>query len=139
MRISDWSSDVCSSDLFLILPAPPFHHEGDGDTRLNAEHIVPCAGEPRIGAHVAAEVDNVNIRICIHDIGSEPVEGPAVDEGAVGNECDNPVVAQPVRRPAVEAGVHVVDLRLLGCRALDIAALYRSEEPTSELQSLMRI
>src|SRR3546814_4893298 len=37
MRISDWSSDVCSSDLFIIAPARPALRLApmpDGDARL---------------------------------------------------------------------------------------------------------
>src|SRR3546814_14225089 len=45
MRISDWSSDVCSSDLL--------HLQGDDETAVRAKHIINCAG---LHAHEIAAV-----------------------------------------------------------------------------------
>src|SRR3546814_7599866 len=111
MRISDWSSDVCSSDLLVL---------DFGD----------------LGAH-----------------------GAAADLDPVGAPRQQPIIVQPQQvggelvghlRRIVSRGDHVaaagVDLIVqrqrdglsLDC-ALQLAVGGRSEEHTSELQSLMRI
>src|SRR3546814_3931381 len=110
MRISDWSSDVCSSDLIF---AARVDRQGDGQRT-----VVNGAGDQRGVAHQRAEPD---------------VAG-----------ADDGVARQPDRiGPAAErvAAAVVADLPL----DLDLgigfggAAFGRSEEHTSELQSLMRI
>src|SRR3546814_5062470 len=94
MRISDWSSDVCSSDLGergLLAPEGERHHAaGDG-----------AHGELSLGAdvpHVGAKAD-----------------------GEADPDQDERRTLHHELAPAVEAGER------------------RSEEHTSELQSLMRI
>src|SRR3546814_2239004 len=101
MRISDWSSDVCSSDLrrsFVaaiakipdLIPLPPgfCFITGFGPATRTLEKIAGALGQP---IKVVALVHNHN--------------GPATIDGMVGAEPE----------------------------------LARSEEHTSELQSLMRI
>src|SRR3546814_1547214 len=91
MRISDWSSDVCSSDLAGL-----------------ADDAAVAA------AHDAAGDDHLEVRLSAQDIGNIEVI------------CDDPEALM------VHQGVR----HLLGGGA-DVDE--RSEEPTSELQSLMRI
>src|SRR3546814_3988401 len=99
MRISDWSSDVCSSDL------------GVGRAEAGTEVAQPLGAGPHdegLRAELLGEVQAVIAGIGLGD-GRElarplPVEGPAVDQDAA-----------------------------------DRHAVARSEEHTSELQSLMRI
>src|SRR3546814_9095735 len=97
MRISDWSSDVCSSDLVG-------HREDDRRRRHLLDHLgLECAGGGQ------AE----------EDVGALQRLGQVACLGRHG-----------VRRfPLVHA---------LGAALID-GALARSEEHTSELQSLMRI
>src|SRR3546814_4173437 len=99
MRISDWSSDVCSSDLDLV------PEEGDAPGGVL---IVRGEKLDRVAAHA---------------------ERPALEGGLVAFvlEGDQPPddLARVVRLPLGEAERH--------CR------IGRSEEHTSELQSLMRI
>src|SRR3546814_4091167 len=83
MRISDWSSDVCSSDLFLQRRA----------------HIVAKEGEAGFGTELVADL-SVDAR-----------------EGRIGRR---------VGEIAVEEG------------GLEALFLHRSDEHTSELDSLMR-
>src|SRR3546814_4728781 len=122
LRISDWSSDVCSSDLQL---APPRHQQErprrplpSGQRGVHAE----AAGLPAI-EHAAQHLARVAMQ---------------VDETRIGEDLAQQRDAQRVLR------------RLLqhphpGCRRgrapFAIAQLRqeRSEEHTSELQSLMRI
>src|SRR3546814_9780844 len=105
MRISDWSSDVCSSDL-------PLRH------RIHA----PGAEAARIAALFA---DAAHLRI-----GQVRRAVYRVDRAAA-LLAD---VVQPVARLAAAGAGRVVQRRLV---AVDVQ--FRSEEHTSELQSLMRI
>src|SRR3546814_4258514 len=99
MRISDWSSDVCSSDLLDRCP----HKHG----RLS-QGIVH-------GGAVACPLHNWRISLSTGEALGE-------DKGCT------PTV--PVK---IDGG------RVLICRASTLKAAARSEEHTSELQSLMRI
>src|SRR3546814_7004688 len=97
LRISDWSSDVCSSD--LVLEAEPAN---------------------------------------VHDVAGL---GPSAGEGLVDAECLEPAVGLVERFDLRE--VRQSD-GALGLAAEDrvaavVLALDRSEEHTSELQSLMRL
>src|SRR3546814_8934167 len=88
MRISDWSSDVCSSDL-----------KKGGDLRLEPD------GVDR-GSHLASQLQDILETLC----GDQP--------GTRATTLDNSIS---------------------GHSGAMNEALYRSEEHTSELQSLMRI
>src|SRR3546814_8159620 len=95
MRMSDWSSDVCSSAL-------PRHRARPGGPRpLEPGMLVGGVVDDQLGDHPEAAA----VRL-LH-------EAPEVPHGAVGG----------------------VDLAVVG----DVVAVVRSEEHTSELQSLMRI
>src|SRR3546814_1884813 len=100
MRISDWSSDVCSSDLD---PAQPYRRAASADRRTGHTPL-------RDGRHQ-----------------------PSADSGRRGRVRTTEGVGQPVFRRHRSAA-HPRD-RLAGGRM----AGPRSEEHTSELQSLMRI
>src|SRR3546814_1061371 len=107
MRISDWSSDVCSSDLRVhaYVPGRVGIHPG----RVQAE--VAGVGLPAGGEQ--------------HRVEGFRDTGDAHAAGAGALECGH-VVLQAQR----DAGLAVVLLQPLD---------QRSEEHTSELQSLMRI
>src|SRR3546814_8216309 len=100
MRISDWSSDVCSSDL-------------PGQARPD-EPLRVAVGELDVAAHAPVRAEL-------------PLRAEAAVEVAV-------VLEQSVAVVAFVAGQRIAfqALRQRGARA-------RSEENTSELQSLMRI
>src|SRR3546814_4615610 len=106
MRISDWSSDVCSSDLAEVAPEREFEPAGDrvaldrGDHRLFEQHP-RRAHRPGAAGVVAAGADRAEI------------ETRAEMARTSGQDGDPRV---PVFRESRE----------------------RSEEHTSELQSLMR-
>src|SRR3546814_1208185 len=99
MRISDWSSDVCSSDLGAVLGAGLAAGDGgvdEGDAPL-------LAG----GGQLARQLGR---------------GGGVVDENAArGHAGEGPLLAQH----------HAAQVVV-------VADAGRSEEPTSELQSLMR-
>src|SRR3546814_6710556 len=101
MRISDWSSDVCSSDLYL-------RKQREGSDR----GVVPAAIVALRHNHVDAVID--------HLLGVLDLADHRHDPGAIGMKAVHP------RSGMAEAGG--IDWHL-----------FRSEEHTSELQSLMRI
>src|SRR3546814_10877673 len=116
MRISDWSSDVCSSDLDLLI---------EGMTRSLARQDAAPIGGAIIGMHQAASAFGEPRRPGADRHHLQPAVVPeALDHGAQRVEMgDDGAIG---RRPAA-----------LEVRADRTAA--RSEEHTSELQSLMRI
>src|SRR3546814_7344117 len=110
MRISDWSSDVCSSDLQVVL----------------------------VGAEPVEDVDPVRRRDLkpSDDVGERAVEARSVREivviavaHALAQESFDLAAVEAVDRTAEPVGDPLA--------ALD--AVVKSEEHTSELQSLMRI
>src|SRR3546814_3930451 len=114
MRISDWSSDVCSSDLRQ-------QHE-----RRRRQHGSECA--PALGLGIEAEKE---LRQAVHDEG--PAGPPRIaaaavigDEGRVDDAPgDDPLADDPGRIEQYQGDKQAEGMR--------------SEEHTSELQSLMRI
>src|SRR3546814_10713372 len=124
MRISDWISDVCSSDLAGRLAVQG--RLGDGDAELRPDQVIGL----------------VHGGIAAAGIGGEPVfleAASGVVAGRFEHHVDAPAqVARDRTAVALQAGHHL-DLAL----AVEHAALgrgpQRSEEHTSELQSLMRI
>src|SRR3546814_10908081 len=115
MRMSDWSSDVCSSDL----------------------HVVAVAEPPAPGG--AAEVE---VQLAAHR-GS----GVVVVAGVADRACQAPA-ARAVDAEVVEREtLAVADQEIQSCARHALAVVEaevvlqveRSEEHTSELQSLMRI
>src|SRR3546814_1339083 len=113
MRISDWSSDVCSSDLAGQFHAGrPAADDGEGEQRAFRGRIGFRLGPLERGQDPATDVQRVVERL-------QPwrVRGPlVVAEVGVGGAAGQQQVVVAQR----------------------VAAL-RSEEHTSELQSLMRI
>src|SRR3546814_7324330 len=104
MRISDWSSDVCSSDL------------------LRAERLPLAIGAPdpaRIAAAIGSRPERDRIYAAI-----------GLAAGDVGRAGDVGAGMMPRHAPGARAGFDRVDDR--------IGDASRSEEHTSELQSLMR-
>src|SRR3546814_8919477 len=102
MRISDWSSDVCSSDLL-----------GQGDR-------LPWPGAGRLD----------------HSLGRQPAGGHGDHPGVLPGRHGTAVVGA---RPAARGGCAGAAARLTAACEATGGAWPRSEEHTSELQSLMRI
>src|SRR3546814_7573826 len=106
MRISDWSSDVCSSDL------------------LGLKVALLDRGQCRI--------DNDELRGTFDNIGLDRLDLSDTDQRR-GARLPQP---QRMNRHHVEPDRQRQPLRFLGAR---VEVARRSEEHTSELQSLMRI
>src|SRR3546814_7424740 len=131
MRISDWSSDVCSSDLrkaqshrFLrLLGYLRSAHPQPGEDRSDAEqsrgdrHPIPGKGGEDEGA---ADEDRRD-----HRDEARTRHTQALDRLGIDGRGDHGLALALFRRGQEEAPF------------VDVA--YRSEEHTSELQSLMRI
>src|SRR3546814_4743992 len=131
MRISDWSSDVCSSDLGR--PAA----RGAGADRAGDR---PAVDHPRRGRP---------------DQGDDPIGRPGGSDGGDGNAARPPVAQaiEPQQQFDLTKGKNATDMKmtidamdLLSSGRVDGFGLMssdsdftRSEEHTSELQSLMRI
>src|SRR3546814_5234676 len=106
MRISDWSSDVCSSDLW-------------GQDELLHETLIKGVNDE----HLAVTIDRLKQRY-----------GVVVD-------TRRPSVAykESVRKPVTQRGRHKKQSGGHGQFGDVVIEVRRSEEHTSELQSLMRI
>src|SRR3546814_1557628 len=130
MRISDWSSDVCSSDLSggVVSTTDPLDRCQYSDAEISAI-VEECR---RHGVYVAAHCHPAEaIRRCA-ELGVRSIEhGTLIDEATA-----NVVAAQGAY--VVPTMATIFALKDLG-PSLGLADESRSEEHTSELQSLMRI
>src|SRR3546814_6799166 len=123
MRISDWSSDVCSSDLGLDA------------WRVGRRHFLVVIHDTdelvrrrRAVAFTGASAD----RLCVDEVGAAKILRPFEDfDGAIGTEVDDADIDERARLGLDEA-LWIDRFRDRGCCG------HRSEEHTSELQSLMR-
>src|SRR3546814_2708210 len=115
MRISDWSSDVCSSDLNMPVPTR------NGGT-------VPLSVVAEIGFGAGPTQINRTNQVRQLTIGAD------LAPGLVTGQAMEKVEALPALK-TLPAGV---DRLVLGSAKWQ-AEMLRSEEHTSELQSLMRI
>src|SRR3546814_9397518 len=148
MRISDWSSDVCSSDLARRdlrdrgaqldgaggAPPPGQRREAVGPVGLRAPH--------------AAEAEPLRRGDLLRRVGRRPGRRPVSDDQPEIHGRTLPASARPQLEPVLvfplmgfPTDVGVIDL-MLGIPEGTKKSWYgflRSEEHTSELQSLMRI
>src|SRR3546814_9939674 len=114
MRISDWSSDVCSSDL-PERPAPSLAPPPDADAVAAGRLLAPIVGHTRQTTLAAIVLLDRNGIVVGGDGGS--------------------LATLPEVRAALAGEPETVLRRNASYRAV----YRRSEEQTSELQSLMRI
>src|SRR3546814_5033482 len=124
MRISDWSSDVCSSDLMRSTIS------GDGRLTLSIEEV--SIDDPR--------EDEIVVRVEATPINPTDLAlllGPADVTSVIMSDSSEPELTFtiPQARMATVEGRLGLSLPI----GLEGAGTVRSEEHTSELQSLMRI
>src|SRR3546814_996878 len=138
MRISDWSSDVCSSDLNFIgriltgrvqsgtvrvnQPIHAIDMNGKVIETGRASKLLAFRGLDRVPVEEARAGDIVAIAGLAHATVANTVADPTVSD---------PIPAQPIDPPTLSMRFAVNDSPMAGRE--------RSEEHTSELQSLMRI
>src|SRR3546814_4481307 len=128
MRISDWSSDVCSSDLFALSVSVPGVTLPSGGHGLNYHKCL----SPRM----IIRQRQVNERsIAIRNQRFQPHQRAAreLQRWRAGGGVHHANVAHENTRP--ENGAHCLGESLLGSEAFGIGS--RSEEHKTELQSLM--
>src|SRR3546814_3463910 len=112
MRISDWSSDVCSSDLLLI----------------RAASWVKPGG---VLVYATCSLERAE--------GEEQIEPLISERGTFDMDNIDPVVLPADVAPAEQGWLRTLPSLLADKGRLDGFFVARSEEHTSELQSLMRI
>src|SRR3546814_7989980 len=134
MRISDWSSDVCSSDLYQVALGHPGHRPVDdfgvlllrADDQLRRQQFAV----DQLAAQVVAQAVLVAPLVLLAAGIVEQAHGQAGAEHGLGAQ-------QVAQRAQVELrGVEVLRIRPEAQPGAGVAL--RSEEHTSELQSLMR-
>src|SRR3546814_4346913 len=112
MRISDWSSDVCSSDLAAI-----DREYGGREPDQPRGHLAVERGKPLEAPVEAVEEGHERSR-----------QGDRRSDGNGGNRCQSQAASR------FRCGSTIIQRRRCGASPL----YHRSEEHTSELQSLMR-
>src|SRR3546814_6274528 len=152
MRIRDWSSDVCSSDLAVRGSRPKAAHAGRGGGERRR-----CRGalrlRPRHGGADRAAADARRIQAPPGAAGGQAVDPQLRPRPALSDHPRVPDGVTRLRReshysramtvttrfaPAPTGNLHVGNVRTALHNWL-WARKHRSEEHTSELQSLMRI
>src|SRR3546814_6830909 len=119
MRISDWSSDVCSSDLKPSVPHSP-HSLHSRFSNAMAEFTLPRNSKIHKGKRFAAPADAKRVReFKIYRWSPDDNENPRLDTYEIDLERCGPMVLDALIKIKNEIDP-------------------RSEEHTSELQSLMR-
>src|SRR3546814_8247503 len=129
MRISDWSSDVCSSDLPLTGTYRRLHdgdRHSDEETvrRMFAEQVEDSRDERIFPDFNLDDIDLASLRIYRQMLIDRKPSHPALDHQGVA-------FLRQIGGWRKDRGS--------GSEGLTLAGLLRSEEHTSELQSLMRI
>src|SRR3546814_1526804 len=124
MRISDWSSDVCSSDLPSRTPCMPLDATADAPRHRRHPGGRPRAIAPRT-ARVTVRFSSSELAVVADTAGGTPLSD-AIRRAALGRRS-----AGSIRIPPVNADAW----RSLARTAANLNQL-RSEEHTSELQSL---
>src|SRR3546814_3865888 len=122
MRISDWSSDVCSSDLLLARGADHFERE---------RHVAAFVAKHPVGARCQPVQQSARAQVV--DVGERAEEEQTLDAAGEADQVEQEPAALLARLDAPEV-LHAVD----PLEAELGLAPDRSEEHTSELQSLMR-
>src|SRR3546814_4759715 len=138
MRISDWSSDVCSSDLALAM----FSHlpcYAVGETTAEAARAAGFADiriGPSDGAALTLMMAEAGVGSALHLCGRDhiPLSHPRLSIARRIVYASEPAARLPAEaKAALRTGAHAL------LHSPQAGARFRSEEHTSELQSLMRI
>src|SRR3546814_9201462 len=126
MRISDWSSDVCSSDLQDRALADPIEEVLRGRPPPACDIDIHDRRQPVVERTLLGAVARLRFERHRHDVGEPGRLAVVVERPERLEPVDLGLVLQPTRiEPVMGFG--------------EIAPRARSEEHTSELQSLMRI
>src|SRR3546814_5965688 len=123
MRISDWSSDVCSSDLRLVSGDAWIDCDVAGAPLPGTVAIVPEPAPQAAQAAVASSPgkDVAAVALGVSDAVAMPVPPPVPSPESATDEASDDLAPGDMEHDVADSGIA------------------RSEEHTSELQSLMRI
>src|SRR3546814_5685740 len=146
MRISDWSSDVCSSDL-----ARAKNRAAQGLTKLTVDSPVPYLLSDLINAiqTLMGKLDRsgevapyMRLRTKIEEIKSDP-RYSFMFSGMLVSDTMGQFMSRIFRLPGNGRPISIIDLSgvpsdIVSVVVAVLSRLVRSEEHTSELQSLMR-
>src|SRR3546814_9022419 len=117
MRISDWSSDVCSSDLVGLSGGPMLRGYYEGKPVGSGTNTISMSEQLRAGAITLAQFHEAEA--CMHRS-----HGHCMTMGTAST---------------MACMVEALGMGMPGNAAIPAVDARRSEEHTSELQSLMRI
>src|SRR3546814_7005310 len=121
MRISDWSSDVCSSDLLKVKEALKLVRDEEAGRLVNEEELKAKALEA-VEQHGIVFIDEIDKVAKRGNVGGADVSREGVQRDLL---------------PLIEGCT--VNTKLGMVKNDHILFIARSEEHTSELQSIMRI
>src|SRR3546814_1647657 len=144
MRISDWSSDVCSSDLLNPPPADPDLEESFAWFEAHPDLFCGPFGGRFSNVQISIKFDNLADMMGFPSAlaGCPPIESGAVRYALSGHSIDFFAAAtsktrvMDMLRPRLAADASILCAGDSGTRSGNDHE--RSEEHTSELQSLMR-
>src|SRR3546814_6621539 len=133
MRISNWSSDVCPSDLDHGAVSGVARGRADGRERYEHQRLFQALALVQ-GDHLHA------VRVGLQPQQLALVVGVGVGDG-VAQPVDQAVQAERARLRVLQqfGQLQIIGEAALAVEQAEQAAGVRSEEHTSELQSLMRI
>src|SRR3546814_10596833 len=127
MRISDWSSDVCSSDLAEDIPLVPLYFAAERPF-VERDGMMILAADPRLELLPGETVQRGSLRF--RTLGCFPLTGAIRSQATTLDE----VIAELEIATVSERQGRAIDRDQSGSMEKK-----RSEAHTSELQSLMRI
>src|SRR3546814_1776512 len=136
MRISDWSSDVCSSDLRVAVDHPTYHNALGAISRNSCQPVpisLPEAGWDLDAMDAAFRQAGPRFAYLLPDFHNPT--GRLMDEPT---RRELVTLAARTRTPLL-IDETMVETGLAATAPAPVAVHDRSEEHTSELQSLMRI
>src|SRR3546814_4466645 len=138
MRISDWSSDVCSSDLFHFLkPGVRVVNLGCAPGGWTQVVVERCGRSGRIVGIDLTEVEPIpGAELMVGDFLAE--EAPERLKTALGGPADVVLSDMAAHATGHAKTDHLKVVALVEAAHLFAREVLRSEEHTSELQSLMR-
>src|SRR3546814_9967122 len=136
MRISDWSSDVCSSDLYQGITV----NIGNGDRAKN-----PLGEDARLRQAFELAIDRAALNQVVFEGAFAPGNQP-FPPNSPWYDSEVPIPARDIEKAKAlmqEAGHETFDVEVQVAnnpvQTQIMQVVQRSEEHTSELQSLMRI
>src|SRR3546814_4688137 len=106
MRISDWSSDVCSSDLKVLSKVPDSSMEGKSLSRLGSGFFVAEDGSVLTSHHLVDGCSSISVAPTFEEMAKATVIAPDA-------EVDLALLRTSVTPPGIRSEVHTSELQTL--------------------------